>query len=245
LVLLLLLPIVLTSGCRRVTLVSNSLICGDCLIEVERAINLNDQKSWVYTKYNWGGSTAFNNPINREIYSKGAPLAFSRPDVTVLSFGSNEMIMVDEGTISYESAVQSMQTLINQSVAAGSNCVVLVEASHYLFGVPSINPNFSMLMDDWFDHWHNQIGESSFLGIPYDLRIADISDAVHADPATYLRDFLHLNEAGAKLLAEVLVEEINSCPEGRWVFGENRLKEGASYPPNPYDSYPHPTDGAD
>lgn len=35
--------------------------------------------------------------------------------------------IVDEGTLSYESAVQSMQSLINQAVVAGSNCVILVE----------------------------------------------------------------------------------------------------------------------
>ena len=53
--------------------------------------------------------------------------------------------IVDEGTLSYESAVQSMQSLINQTVVAGSNCVILVGACHYLFAIPSVNPNFSML----------------------------------------------------------------------------------------------------
>jgi lysophospholipase L1-like esterase len=226
------------AGCRRVTLVTNSLVKGQCLEEVESAINGNNGESWVYTKYNWGGSKAYNNPINREIYSKGPRRAFGYPDVTVLSFGSNEMIAVQNDHISFESAVQSMQTLINQSVAAGSSCVVIFEASHHASGLPEAEPLFSMHMDDWFDHWHSQVGEREYLAIPYRLLIADISDAIHENPTQYLADALHLNHEGAKLAAAAILEQVNNCPEGRWIFGENSLKEEASFPQNPYLSYP-------
>ena len=224
-------------GCRRVTIVSNSLVSGDCLEEVERRINSNDGESWVYTKHNWKGSTSYNNPINDSIYDDGAPFAFGHPDVTVMSFGSNEMRLVTLGQISEESAIQSMQTLINQAVVAGSMCIVLLEASHHMRGDPTVNPLFSMHMDSWFEHWHSLAGDNEYLGIPYTLAIADISEAIHENPQQYLADALHLNEAGADLAATAIVEQINQCPEGRWIYLENQLKSHASFPSNPYKSY--------
>lgn len=227
-------------GCRRVTLVSNSLVHGDCLQHVEEAINSNNGESWVYTKQNWRGSTSYNNPINHDIYNKGAPHAFGRPDVTVMSFGSNEMRLATLGIISEESAIQSMQTLVNQAVVAGSTCIVLLEASHHMFGNPSRNPTFSMHMDNWFDHWGSKVGQQAYLGMPYLLLIADISDEVHQNPREYLADSLHLTDAGAHLAAAAIVEQINQCPEGRWIYAENKPKPGASFPKNPYLSYPYP-----
>ena len=229
-------------GCRRVTIVSNSLVSGQCLEEVERKINLNDGESWVYTKHNWKGSTSYNNPINYKIYEKGVAHAFGRPDVTVMSFGSNESRLATLGIISEQSGLQSMQTLINQAVVAGSSCIVLLEASHHMRGDSSRNPLFSMHMDNWFDHWHSMVGENEFLGIPYTFLIADISKAIHDKPEKYLADALHLNEAGADLAAGAIVEQINQCPEVRWIFSENKLKSGASFPKNPFQSYPYPVE---
>lgn len=143
------------------------------------------------------------------------------------------------GLVSEESAIQSMQTLINQAVVAGSMCVVLLESTHHMFGRPTRNPTFSMHMDNWFDHWSARVGQREYLGIPYTLLIADISDDVHQYPEKYLADALHLTEAGAALAANAIVAQINQCPEGRWIYAENKPKPGAQMPKNPYQSYPY------
>lgn len=234
---LILIFLVVFMGCRRVTIVSNSIVAGGCAEAVESKLNNNNGESWVYTKHLWPGSTAYNNPINHEIYSSGVASAFGVPDTLVMSFSTNDMGAVTQGVISFESAVQSMQTLINQGVAAGANCVVLLEASHSFWGDPSTNPAFAMNMDEWFNHWHDLIGDNEFLGIPYRFLIADISAQVHADPSRYLSDYIHLSPAGAELAAEAILDQVNLCPEGRWVYGENMLKPNAKYPENPYLSY--------
>ena len=92
-------------------------------------------------------------------------------------------------------------------------------------------------MDRWFDHWHLRKGEANFLGIPYTLLIADISDALHANPERYMSNAIHLNEEGGELAAQAIVAQINQCPEGRWQYGENALTEHASYPPVPFMEY--------
>ena len=92
-------------------------------------------------------------------------------------------------------------------------------------------------MDRWFDHWNSLDDDKEFLGIPYRFLIADISDQIHADPQRYLSDFIHLSPAGAELAAQAIVNQVNQCPEGRWIFGENTLKPGAFYPKNPYTEY--------
>lgn len=237
-VLILLSVVVVLSGCRRVSIVTNSLVSGGCGEQVIARINDNNAQSWVYKTDIWPGSTAYNNPVNHMIYEQGVESAFGFPDVVVLSFGTNDMAYVTKEHISYQSAVQSMQTLINQAVASGANCIVLLEASHSLWGDPEDNPVYTMHMDNWFDHWGSQIGENEHLGIAYRFLIADISDEIHADPTKYLLDYIHLNTAGAQLAAEAIVEQINRCPEGRWIFSENQRKPGASYPDNPYMSYP-------
>jgi lysophospholipase L1-like esterase len=244
LVSLLLLALVLaTHGCRRVTLVGDSLLgCArDTLVD---AINSNNGESWVYTEYVKGGCTSYNNPINEEIYSKGMEVAFDYPDVVVLSFGTNDMSEVTQDKISFDSAVQSLQTLINQAVIAGANCIVMLESSHRFRADLPLNSRFEMHMDDWFSHWHSQTGDNEYLGIPYKLLIADISDTVEGDIDAYIGDYIHFNEAGAQLAAEALVEQINLCPEGRWIFGENTLQPDANYPDNPYlpEDRAHPAD---
>jgi hypothetical protein len=101
------------NACRRVTLVSDSLLGGAVQEKFVHAINSNYGDSWVYTQHVLGGCTAYNNPINQEIYGKGIEEAFGRPDVVVFSFATNEMMGVTKDIISFESAIQSMQTLMN------------------------------------------------------------------------------------------------------------------------------------
>ena len=91
-----------------------------------------------------------------------------------------------------------------------------------------------MHMDEWFDHWHRRAGDNEYLGIPYKLLIADISSEIAADIDTYIADYIHFTQAGADLAANAMVEQINLCPEGRWLFGENAPKEGAEFPANPH-----------
>ena len=158
--------------------------------------------------------------MNHDIYRYGVEVAFGRPDVVIMSFSTNDMAKTSRGEISFESAVQSLQTLINQAVASGANCIVLLEASHQFFGVTPPKEDFHRAMDQWFDHWHSVDSDSEFLGIPYQFLIADISDEVHADPDKYLSDFIHLSPAGAELAAQAILDQVNLCPEGRWIFGE-------------------------
>ena len=221
------------NACRRVTLVGDSLL-GCAQEQFVNAINANNGNSWVYTQQVWGGCTAYNNPINQEIYSKGLEEAFGRPDVVVFSFATNDMGVVTQDIISLESAIQSMQTLMNQAVASGASCIVMLEASHRLRGDVALGARFEMHMDEWFDHWHSLAGDNEYLGIPYKLLIADISSEIAADIDTYIADYIHFTQAGADLAANAMVEQINLCPEGRWLFGENAPKEGAEFPANPH-----------
>jgi len=217
---------------RRVTLVGDSLL-GCAQEKFVDAINANNGNSWVYTQYVLGGCTAYNNPINQVISSKGIEESFGRPDVVVFSFATNEMMSVAEDKISLESAIQAMQTLMNQAVVSGATCIVMLEASHRLRADVPLGARFEMRMDDWFDHWHRRAGDNKYLGIPYKLLIADISSEIAADIDTYISDYIHFTEAGGDLAANALVEQINQCPAGRWIFGENTLKQEAEFPPNP------------
>jgi lysophospholipase L1-like esterase len=224
------------SGCRRVVLVGNSLL-GCSREAVVKAINGNNGNSWVYTEHIWGGSTAYNNPINQEIYGSGMAAAFQHPDVAVLSFATNDMLKVAHESIRLDSAIQAMQTLINQAVASGAMCIVLLESSHRLNGDHDVNPRFEKHMDEWFYHWHEEVGEQEYLGIPYNLLIANISEEVEANMDNYIEDYIHFTQAGADLAAKAIVEQINECPEGRWNFGKNTLKSGVTYPKNPHLEY--------
>lgn len=234
--LLIIMAVISLQGCRRVTLVGDSLLSGtrDTII---RAIDRNNGESWVYTEHLWAGSTAYNNPINHDIYSIGMAKAFGMPDVVVFSFAGNDMGRVSRDMIAIESAIEAMQTLMNQAVTAGAMCIVMLESTHRLRGDFAINPRFELHMDDWFDHWHRQVGENEFLGIPYTFLIADISEQVEADLDTYIGDYIHFNAVGAELMAAAIVEQINQCPEGRWIFGAYELDPQASYAPNPYREY--------
>lgn len=232
-VVLLLALLVGLNGCRRVSLVGDSLLV--CAQEsIVNAINSNNGNSWVYKQHIRGGCTSYNNPVNTEIYSKGMEDAFGYPDVVVFSFGSNDMAAVAKDLISMESAIQSMQTLMNQAVAAGAQCIVMLESSHQFNADVPLGARFEMHMDDWFDHWHRRSGDNQYLGIPYKLLIADISNEIEGNIKAYIGDYIHFNQAGADLAAKAIVEKINQCPEGRWLFGQNLLTPEASYPKNPY-----------
>jgi lysophospholipase L1-like esterase len=91
-----------------------------------------------------------------------------------------------------------------------------------------------MHMDQWFEHWHRRVGDNEYLGIPYKLLIADISSEISADIDTYIADYIHFTADGAELVANAMVEKINQCPAGRWIFGESALKQEAKFPPNPH-----------
>lgn len=227
------------NGCRRVTLVGDSLF-GCAKDTIINAINSNGGNSWVYKEHIWGGCTAYNNPVNHEIYSKGMEEAFSYADVVAFSLGSNDMLVVTMDKISMDSAIQAMQALMNQAVASGASCVVLFESSHRLRGDVPLGARFEMHMDEWFEHWHRNAGDNEYLGIPYKLLIADISEEIEANMDQYIVDYIHFNEAGAELAATAIVEQINMCPEGRWIFGTNVLKTDAAYAPNPHSEYKIP-----
>ena len=222
-----------THGCRRVTLVGDSLL-GCARDTFVSAINANNGESWVYEEQIKGGCTSYNNPINEVIYSKGMEAAFNRPDVVVLSFGTNDMNQVAHDNISMESAIQSLQTLVNQAVVAGATCVVMLESSHQYRADTPLGARFKMHMDEWFEYWHRRSGPNEYLGLRYQLLIADISDEIEGNMDAYLSDYIHFNSDGARLAAEALVERINQCPEGRWIFGEETLKPDAEFPDNPY-----------
>jgi hypothetical protein len=224
------------NACRRVTLVGDSLF-GCAQDKFVNAINSNFGDSWVYTQYVGDGCTAYNNPINQKIYDIGIEESFGRPDVVVFSFATNEMMGVTKDTISFESAIQSMQTLMNQAVVSGATCIVMLEASHRILGEFPLGARFEMHMDEWFEYWHRRAGDNEHLGIPYMLLIADISSEVLADTDTYIAGDIHFTEAGAELAANEMVEKINQCPAGRWIFGEDALKQEAEFPPNPYYEY--------
>jgi lysophospholipase L1-like esterase len=221
------------NGCRRVTLVGDSLFaCSrDALVN---AINGNNGMSWVYTEHIKSGCTSYNNPINQQIYTQGVEVAFGRPDVVVFSLGGNDMGKVTKDKITLESAIESFQTLVNQAVVAGASCIVLLESSHRFNADVPLNARFEMHMDDWYYHWHRRSGDNEYLGLPYKLLIADISEEIEANMDFYIFDYIHFNEAGAELAATAVVEQINHCPEGRWIFGANALKPEASFPENPY-----------
>lgn len=233
---LIILSVTSLHGCRRVALVGDSLL-GCAREAIVTAINENDGESWVYTEHVWGGSTAWNNPINQEIYGAGLYQAFHGPDVLVFSFASNDMGRVAHDVVTMDSAVQSMQALINQSVAAGAMCVVMLESSHRLRGDHQLSARFELHMDEWFDYWHQQVGDKEYLGIPYTLLIANISQQVESDMDLYIADYIHFTEAGALLAASAITEQINLCPEGRWIFGTAEMVPGASYPQNPFKEY--------
>lgn len=47
----LVMALVLSTACRRVTIVSNSIVAGGCAEAVEARLNNNNEQSWVYTKH--------------------------------------------------------------------------------------------------------------------------------------------------------------------------------------------------
>ncbi|MEH6586312.1 MAG: hypothetical protein V7720_07120 [Halioglobus sp.] len=223
-------------GCRRVTLVGDSLI-GVAQETFVAAINDNSEQSWVDTEHVWSGSTAYNNPINHKIYSEGMEKAFGQPDVVVFSFATNDMFRVTDDQVSMDSAIQAMQTLINQAVISGAMCIVMLESSHRLRGSHPQSARFGMHMDSWFDHWHRSKGDNEYLGLPYTLLMADISGTIAADINKYLGDSIHFNTAGAELAAAAIVEQINHCPQGRWIYGADAMRPDAQIPENPYRQY--------
>ncbi|MEH6636013.1 MAG: hypothetical protein V7700_10860 [Halioglobus sp.] len=99
---------------------------------------------------------------------------------------------------------------------------------------------FEMHMDTWFEHWHRREGNNEYLGLPYRLLMADISEEIAADIDNYIGDYIHFNRAGADLAATAIVEQINHCPQGRWIYGADAMKSGVSIPPNPYREYSLP-----
>lgn len=224
------------NSCRRVTLVGDSLI-GVAQETFVTAINENAEQSWVYTQHVWFGSTAYSNPINHKIYSQGMEKAFGQPDVVVFSFATNDMFRVTDDQISMDSAIQAMQTLINQAVVAGAMCIVILESSHRLRDSHPQSARFGMHMDTWFDHWHRSKGSNEYLGLPYTLLMADVSGTIASNIDKYLGDSIHFNMAGAELAAAAIVEQINRCPQGRWIYGADAMRPDVHIPDSPYREY--------
>jgi hypothetical protein len=194
----------------RVTLVGDSMLaCGrDTIVAT---IHANPAPTRVTTEYLQGGCTSYSNTINKEFANSDPATAFGNPDVVVFSFAGNEMGRVVRKAITFEVAVESMQHLIHQAVAAGAHCIVMLESSHRLRADISINDEFEQAMDRWFMHWQSRAGDKEFGGKEYRFLIADISGTVHADIDRYIGDYIHFNPAGAQLAADAIVVQINAC----------------------------------
>ena len=210
------LQLLTTVGCRRVTIVSDSLLVTD--IDTLLA-GINNEESWVWTQYIHGGTTSFTNDILREIYSVGVVEAFSYPDATVMSFGTNEAVWIYNGDVDYNSAFESFWRLAHQAVEAGSRCIVLFEGSHLIgeFG-NTFGDNTNITLTNWFYDMHQMEGEREYLGYKYKFVIADISQLIVDDRQKYISDYVHLTNTGTVEAAKAIKAALDTCPDGRWNF---------------------------
>lgn len=231
---LLVFAISLLGGCRAVTLVSDSLYGNNPVTQGETALrdavnDTNGENHIIFTRIRPGASV-FQHPVNKDIYSRDLVEAFGTPDVVVLSFGTNDINSVRLGLVSYESALEAFWILVHQAVQAGATCIVVSEWSHKFSGFNGsehpANAEFTPLVDRWFDDIEQRAGEAEYLGFPYTLLMADVSDTVHGDMSRYIADYFHPTPEGAQLMADAVVSALNDCPEGRWVYNEAVLKEG-------------------
>jgi lysophospholipase L1-like esterase len=197
-------------GERRVSLVGDSLLA--CARDaVVTAVEAGGDRR-VHAEYLQGGCTAYTNTINGEIARRGAAAAFAEPDAVVFSFGGNEIGRVARGAITFEYATEHFHRLLDAAREAGASCVVMLESSHRFRGEPDIGEEFTEGMDRWFAYWSGQGKQLASDDPPFRLLIADISEAVHADIDRYIGDYIHFNEAGARLAADAIVEQLDACP---------------------------------
>jgi hypothetical protein len=184
---------------------------------------MSSQDNWVYTQYISRGTTSYTNPILKSIYSDGVSSAFGYPDATVMSFATNDMVKVVSGVVSYESSYRAFWRLAEQSVEAGSMCIVILEAAHHFTDRP--NEGIHSVMDRWFSDMRSMEGEHTYLGYEYTVVIADISEEINADWSRYIGDYIHFTLEGSTLAAVAIEDALNRCPPGRWVYGEDRMKD--------------------
>lgn len=214
--------VILTTGCRRVTVVSDS------LLNTHKEIVFNEidsTESWIYTEHIHNGTTSYTNPIRTVISSSGVSAAFSSPDATVMSFGSNETIAIYNNEVSYEHAFNSFWELAHQAVEAGSQCIVLFQGSDRIYADSStVQIGRHLILKQWFADMHQMVGTRTHQGVSYRFAIADISEVILTNPSIYLVDYVHLNSYGSAVAGNAISAALNTCPEGRWVYGENRLK---------------------
>jgi lysophospholipase L1-like esterase len=213
---------ILTVGCRRVTVISDSILSEDKQALFQQ---INNNESWVYTDYIFGGTTAYNSYIHDLIYTQGLKDAFSFPDAVVLSFGTNDINAVMQGVISYESAMKSFWRLADQAAESGSRCVVLFKGSTS-YNQTDINMGGNAVLNQWFYDLAQKQGNRSYLGFNYKFIIADMSAAIESNRAYYLKDFVHLSPAGNIAAGQLIKNVLNQCPSGRWQHGTDTLKAG-------------------
>jgi hypothetical protein len=233
LLVLLLIGLMLSNiGCRRVTIVSDSLLATDKAVLFS---HINTEDNWIYTDHIVGGTTSYTNPILKDIYSIGMVEAFSYPDATVMSFGTNEAAAIYQGKVDYESAFESFWRLAHQAVEAGSRCIVLFEGSHTIYSPDqAVQASLNSTLTNWFYDMHQMEGVRVYLDYEYKFVIASISDIIETDVTRYISDYVHLTQEGTIEAGKAISNALNSCPDGRWVFEANTLKEGEtpSTPPH-------------
>jgi lysophospholipase L1-like esterase len=196
---------------HRISLVGDSLLEGALDIFVD-VINRDVENTRLYTKHVKGGTTAYNNPINQQIHSDGPEDAFGSPDVVVFSFATNEMADVAFGKRSMGAAIAAMQTLIEQAVAAGATCIVMLESTHRIPATFPQSAGWEIQMNAWFEYWHRRAVDNQYPGTPYRLLFATVSPEITANIAAYTTDGIHFSTAGANIAAQAVVEQIDLCP---------------------------------
>lgn len=196
---------------HRISLVGDSLLEG-ALQTFVNVIGNDVENSRLYTKHVKGGTTAYNNPINRQIHSDGPEEAFGSPDVVVFSFATNEMADVAFGKKSMDAAIAAMQILIDQAVVSGASCIVMLESTHRIPEAFPHSTGWEIQMNKWFEYWHRQAGDNQSPAKPYRFSLATVSPDITANIAAYTTDGIHFSAAGAAIAAQAVAQQINLCP---------------------------------
>jgi hypothetical protein len=212
----------LLSGCRNVIFVSDSLLYGSntYLFPTIQAGGDN-----VYIDSVNPGTTVLTNSLFKKAAKSGISPTYGVPDTVVMSFGSNES---GNKEFSIESYFKALENHIEDFVAVGATCIVMLESTHSFLGQPGVDPRFTARMTEWFSLVYSIQGKHSLYNRDYEIRIASIRKEVEATPGAYLGDYIHLNKAGQELARVAISEQVKKCPKGRWTItnGNIALKEG-------------------
>lgn len=195
---------------QRVAVYSDSMLGGHAKL-VQRAID--ERSRYQVVLYDvQGGHAVFEHSIAKRLEELGAE-AIPPHEITVISFGTNGAVRVSAGTASVTDLEQQSRVLIEAVVSRGSRCVVWLQSLEAV-----AEPNLSDALDRYavaateFYRFVDQLAvEPQMLGeISYMVRVADWGKAV-AGKNQYMADFLHPSVAGAELMADLLLEQIDQC----------------------------------